>query len=67
MRRVLHIVRVTGKVWMMESSAAQRHPDAVEILDTVVSMNYQTRLATSQSGVVYRVYIDNSVGVARNG
>jgi hypothetical protein len=66
MKRVLHIVRVAGNVWMMESTAAQRHPDAIEIVDTVVSIDYKTRLATSKSGVVYKIYIDNSVSVAHN-
>jgi len=66
MRRVLHIVRVAGKMWMMESTAAQRHPGAIEIVDTVVSIDYKTRLATSKSGVVYKIYIDSSVGVAHN-
>lgn len=66
MKRVLHIVKVAGKLWMMEATAAARHPDTIEIMDTVVSMDYKTRLTTSKSGVVYKIYIDNSVGVAHN-
>lgn len=63
MRRINLIVKVADTLWMMESMAASRHPDMIEIVDELVSMNYKTREATSKSGTVYRIYIDNSVGV----
>lgn len=63
MKRVLHIVRVSSKLWLMDSMAASRH-DLIEVVDTVVSFNYKTRMAVGQSDTIYRVYIDNSVGVS---
>lgn len=59
-RRINHIVAVDGKMWMMESMAAKRHPDQVVILDTVVSFCYKTRIAVGEVKK-YRVYIDNTV------
>jgi len=61
-RRINLVVRVGGKMWLMESLAAARH-DQIEVVDTVVSFSHKTREAIGQSGAVYRVYIDNSVGM----
>lgn len=58
------IVRVEGKLWLMESVAASYYPDVIETVDTVVSLCYKTREAIGQSGTRFRVYIDNSVGVS---
>ena len=63
MKRVNLIISVEGKLWMMESMAAERHPSVIEIVDTVVSFNYKTRIAVGFGGVQYRVFIDHSVGI----
>lgn len=62
-KRIILIVRVAGKLWMMESIAASRYPGVIEVVDTIGPLNYKTREAVGVGGAIYRIFIDNSVGV----